>query len=201
MDEHIASLIGQIRQIETEIERKLGERRKDLKYRLDNRRVIFERAAIEQQRKFKIGLFRFLRKSPLLNILTSPFIYGMIAPFAFLDLSIWIYQRTCFAAWRVPRVNRADYIVFDRHRLAYLNSIQKLNCLYCGYANGLIAMVREVAGRTEQYWCPIKHAIRVRSTHNRYREFAEYGDAEDFLRKSRELRRQLEAEARAANAR
>jgi hypothetical protein len=65
----------------------------------------------------------------------------------------------------------------DRHRLAYLNGIEKLNCAYCTYANGLIAYVREVAGRTEQYWCPIRHARRIPAPHRRYAHFFEYGDA------------------------
>jgi len=32
----------------------------------------------------------------------------------------------------------------DRHHLAYLNVIEKLNCEYCGYANGVFAYVREI---------------------------------------------------------
>ena len=63
----------------------------------------------------------------------------------------------------------------DRRKLAYLNSIEKFNCVYCEYVNGLIAYVQEIAGRTEQYWCPIKHAMRVKSMHSRYRHFLDYG--------------------------
>ena len=46
---------------------------------------------------------------------------------------------------------RGQYIVIDRHRLKYLNAIEKLNCVYCGYGNGVIAYARDIAGRTEQY--------------------------------------------------
>ena len=70
----------------------------------------------------------------------------------------------------------------DRHRLAYLNGLEKLNCLYCSYANGVIAYVRDIAARTEQYWCPIRHARRVRHPHERYESFAAYGDAAGFRR-------------------
>jgi hypothetical protein len=48
--------------------------------------------------------------------------------------------------------------------------------------------VREVAGRTEQYWCPIRHARRIRGAHPRYSEFVEYGDAEGYKRKLIPLR-------------
>jgi hypothetical protein len=50
-------------------------------------------------------------------------------------------------------------------------------CVYCGYANGVIAYARKIASRTEQYWCPIKHALRIRDPHVRYAQFLEYGDA------------------------
>jgi hypothetical protein len=31
-----------------------------------------------------------------------------------------------------------------------------VNCVYCGYFNGLIAYVQEIAARTEQFWLPHK---------------------------------------------
>ena len=77
---------------------------------------------------------------------------------------------------------------------AYLNALEKLNCAYCSYANGLIAYVREIAARTEQYWCPIKHARRVVGAHPRYVLFDDYGDAENYQQRAAELREQLEKE-------
>jgi hypothetical protein len=79
----------------------------------------------------------------------------------------------------------------DRRRLAYLNGIEKANCTFCSYANGLFAYVREVAARTEQYWCPIKHARRIAAPHRRYDAFFDYGDAEGFRRGLVALRRTL----------
>ena len=61
-----------------------------------------------------------------------------------------------------------------------MNALEKLNCAYCSYANGLIAYVREIAGRTEQYWCPIKHARRVIGAHPGYAAFMDYGDADGY---------------------
>jgi hypothetical protein len=77
-------------------------------------------------------------------------------------------------------VRRSDYLVFDRHHLSYLNGLEKLNCAYCSYANGLLAYAREIAGRTELHWCPIKHARRVLGAHGTYHEFDDYGDAEAY---------------------
>ena len=86
----------------------------------------------------------------------------------------------CFRAYGIARVSRSDYIALDRGRLAYLNWIEALNCAYCGYGNGVIAYVREISSRTEQYWCPIKHAVRISDPHKRYYEFLEFGDAEGY---------------------
>ena len=80
----------------------------------------------------------------------------------------------------IPRVRRLDYLVNDRHRLAYLNNIEKLNCAYCGYANGVVAYAREILSRTEEYWCPIRHAHHVLDAHDRYPGFYPYGDAQGY---------------------
>lgn len=83
-------------------------------------------------------------------------------------------------------------MAFDRTDLPYLNFIEKFNCFYCSYGNGVAAYVREVAAKTEQYWCPMKHARRIKSTHGRYARFFEYGDAESFWQGLERLHRQYE---------
>ena len=89
----------------------------------------------------------------------------MVVPIALIDASFTIYQGLCFPLYGIAHVRRSVYIAaVDRRHLAYLNAIEKLNCVYCGYANGVLAYVREIAGRTEQYWCPIRHAKPVRGT-------------------------------------
>ena len=66
--------------------------------------------------------------------------------------------------------------------------MQKLNCLYCDYANGVLAYASEVAGRTEWYWCPIKHPDNAQRAHGHYDKFIEYGDGEDFPKKHKARR-------------
>lgn len=148
-----------------------------------------------QQRRYKTGLFRFLIRSRLLVILSAPVIYAGWVPFLLMDLFVSVYQAICFPIYRIPRVRRADYIVFDRADLPYLNLIEKFNCFYCSYGNGVAAYTREVAARTEQYWCPIKHARRVRAAHDHYPKFFDYGDAEAFQQGLNRLRRQYDDEA------
>jgi hypothetical protein len=59
----------------------------------------------------------------------------VLVPLAFLDAAVSLYQAVCFRLWRLPRARRRDCFRIDRHKLAYLSPLQKLNCVYCGYAN------------------------------------------------------------------
>jgi hypothetical protein len=132
---------------------------------------------------------RFLLDSSFLTLLTAPVIWGCLIPIVFMDMVGSFYQAICFPIYGIPKVRRSDYIALDRHRLAYLNAIEKLNCDYCGYANGVLAYFSEIAARTEQYWCPIKHALRIKSVHGRYKNFFDYGDAEGYRKRIEEVRR------------
>lgn len=145
---------------------------------------------LHQQRRYKTGLFRFLLRSRLLVALTAPVIYIGWIPFLLMDLFVTVYQGICFPIYRIPKVKRADCLIFDRGELPYLNAIEKFNCFYCAYGNGIAAYTREVAARTEQYWCPIKHARRISAAHARYPDFFDYGDAEAYSQGLNRLRRQ-----------
>ena len=173
-------LLARIRVLQDELEQEFTRRRAQFRYRLENDRVVFESEIRRHHREFRVRLGTFLRQTRPLVVLSAPVIYSLILPFVLLDLFVTLYQRICFPVYGIARVKRADFIRIDRHHLAYLNGLQKLNCVYCGYANGLIAYVREIAGRTEAYWCPIKHAARVEGRHGHYAGFVDYGDAEGF---------------------
>jgi len=175
-------------------------RRVMLRYRLERGRAFFEDATVKAQRQARKSTVASLGQTYLRNLVAAPFIYGLIFPLAALDLFATVYQAVAFRLWDIPRVSRRDYVILDRHRLAYLNWVRKLNCLYCGYANGVLAYVTQIARRTEQYWCPIKHAVRIRNVDSRYLDFADYGDAdnieEEFRRQRAALRKDDEASRR-----
>lgn len=173
-------LLARIRVLQDELEQEFTRRRAQFRYRLENDRVVFESEIRRHHREFRVRLGAFLRQTRPLVVLSAPVIYSLILPFVLLDLFVTLYQRICFPVYGIARVKRADFIRIDRHHLAYLNGLQKLNCIYCGYCNGLIGYVQEVAGRTEAYWCPIKHAARVGAHHAYYAQFVDYGDAEGF---------------------
>lgn len=191
MATRLDDLVKRLKNLEDEFEREIEERRTSFHYRISRGRVIFEKEVATEHRMLKVRITKFLRNAPIATLLIAPIIYGLIVPLLILDLSVWLYQAVCFAAWGIAPARRSDYIVLDRRHLAYLNFIQKVNCEYCSYANGLISYVQEVAARTEQFWCPIKHAVRVKSHHARYRYFIEYGDAEGFRERLCDLRKDV----------
>jgi hypothetical protein len=125
---------------------------------------------------FKKSLWPYLRGIHPLVILTSPIIYLCSLPFLLLDLAVTIYQAVCFPVYGIAKVPREKYMVFDRGSLRYLNVIEKIGCVYCSYANGLLAYVVEIAARTEQHFCPIKHARKLLGSHPHYANFVPYGD-------------------------
>ena len=85
-------------------------------------------------------------------------------------------------------MRRGDYLVFDRHPLGYLNFIEKIHCTYCEYGNGLMGYMAEILARTEEYFCPIKHACKILATHSRYNRFLAYGEADAYEAKLEEFR-------------
>ena len=194
MKSPIDDILERMALLERELERELRGAQARWRYRFEAGRVIFEREVHAAHARVRRSVLRFLGESSLLNLLTAPLIYGLVVPIALLDISITLYQQLCFRAYGIARVRRSGYIVIDRNHLAYLNAIEKLNCVYCGYANGVFAYVREVAGRTEQYWCPIRHAKRVRAPHGLYRDFVDFGDAEGYRTRLLPLREELREE-------
>ena len=183
MPPQIDELMEKLRAVEAEIEIEMAKRREALRYHLENKRIVFEKEALRMQRAIKVKLSRYIRDANPWIALSAPVIYALIVPIALLDLATMAYQAICFPVYGIPKVRRRDYLVFDRHHLAYLNAVEKINCAYCSYASGVAGFFREVAARTEVYWCPIKHARRVLGPHPHYQGFADFGDAEAFRAK------------------
>jgi hypothetical protein len=135
---------------------------------------------LNEHRRLKRSSWKHLRSTRRLVILSSPLIYACVIPFLLLDAAVALYQLVCFPIYGIPKVRRKDYLVFDRGRLAYLNTIEKVGCIYCSYANGLLALITEIAARTEQHFCPIKHNRTLLQVHSRYAKFLPYGDARAY---------------------
>ncbi|MGA3188419.1 MAG: hypothetical protein ABSF22_15040 [Bryobacteraceae bacterium] len=181
-------MTDRIKSLEKELKSVLAEKEREFEYHFANGKARFEEAVLQKHRSLKQWLPTYLRNSSILAYLTAPVIYSGIVPFCFLDLFLTVYQGICFPVYGVPKVRREDYIIFDRANLKYLNLLERLNCAFCSYGNGLFAYATEIAARTEQHWCPIKHAKRLRAPHSRYSHFFEYGDAQQYSQKVETVR-------------
>lgn len=98
-----------------------------------------------------------------------------LIPLVIADIFLEIYHRICFPLYGLPYVKRSRYIrIWDRPQLKYLKGFDKIACAYCGYGNGWLHYASEIAGRTEKYWCGIKH--------NQYKGFIAQKHQKDFLK-------------------
>lgn len=191
MPNRIEDLLKQITQLEDELGATLRERQQQISYRLKGKRVEFEQSISQTHKNLKTSVFHTLFINRPQNLITAPIIYGMMIPLVLMDILISFYQYTCFPIYGMARVKRRPYFVFDRDQLQYLNIVQKINCQYCAYGNGLMAYAGEIIARTEQYFCPIKHAKKRLGAHPRYLEFSEFGDAEHFRAELTKMRKEL----------
>jgi len=180
MTPQIEILLDKIKALETELIEELQKQEKEFSYEIQKSRVFFEKNVINRHKEYAKRLFNYITDAPLKHILSAPLIWGCMIPSLLMDATISLYQAICFPIYGIPKVKRQDYIVFDRQYLRYLNLIEKINCAYCSYVNGLFAYLQEIGARTEQFWCPIKHAKRIKTLHSRYQKFISYGDAETY---------------------
>ncbi|MGI9406288.1 MAG: hypothetical protein ACR2O4_07950 [Hyphomicrobiaceae bacterium] len=141
---------------------------------------------LQRQRRLRKGLLPYLGEYSLLVVLTAPVIYSTFFALVILDVFLTVYQWICFPVYGLEKVKRRDFIVIDRHQLAYLNVLEKLNCVFCGYANGLLAYSAEIASRTEAFWCPIKHAAKTEGLHPRTEEFVSFQDGVGYRLKQQQ---------------
>ncbi len=190
----VARIVERLREAERGLTRQVDARQRQWQVKVRRGHLRFDQELREAHRRLKQSLPAYIGHGSLLSLLTAPVIYSLIIPLALLDLWTTAYQWVCFPIYGIRRVRRRAYFVLDRHTLAYLNGIEKMNCTFCSYANGLIAYVREVAARTEQYWCPIKHARTIAAPHQRYHLFFDYGDGHGYHRELKTLRHALRGE-------
>jgi hypothetical protein len=192
MDNRLNEILNEIRALEKSVQEEIKRKEEEFRYKVWKRKVIFEEEILRIQKTFSHGIVKYILEARPLNILSAPVIYFMIGPALFLDFAVTLYQFICFPIYRIPKVKRRDHVILDRHYLKYLNAIERLNCDYCSYFNGLASYISEIGARTEQYWCPIKHSSGKARPHSRYHQFADYGDAAAYREKLDILRRKFE---------
>ncbi len=190
MSKAIDDLLVRIQALREELEQELQKKREEIEFIIRDKRVHFTQELQARQHLYKLSLLRYVLGARWLVALTAPLIYCGFVPFLLLDLFLTVYQGICFPIYGIPKARRSDYMTFDRGDLPYLNLLERFNCFYCSYGNGVAAYFREVAARTEQYWCPIKHARRILGAHEKYPHYFEFGDAEAYRKGLDRLREQ-----------
>jgi hypothetical protein len=180
MNDRIRNLLNQMAVLEDEMLSLLHNQETKMFFEIKGRRIEFEKSIKQTHRKLRKSFLHWLVTYRPQNLITGPIIYGMIFPLLMLDAFVSFYQASCFPIYGIVKVRRRDYIVLDRQHLDYLNFVEKFHCTYCAYGVGLAAYIAEIISRTEQYFCPIKHAHKILGTHRRYLGFIEYGDSADY---------------------
>lgn len=191
LDEILKRLDSIQNELEGELERIYEEKRESFQYTLEKHKVRFKSKIRDFQRQHKKGLIKFFIDAEIKHILSAPVIYSIIFPLVFLDILITLYQHICFRIYGIPLVDRSKYILIDHQHLDYLNVIEKMNCMYCGYGNGLMSYSKEIIALTEQYWCPIKHANKVLDAHRLTGNFVDYGDVEAYRKNLASIRKMI----------
>ena len=188
MSDKIREIIEEIEDMKQKLGEEIALHEKHISYEIQNGYVRFEKEVLDKQKENMKNLLSWFRDIPPLHLLTAPIIYGMVIPAVFFDVILFIYQQVIFRIYKFKFIKRSDYVVFDRQYLGYLNSIEKMNCMFCSYFNGLMHYASAIASRTELYFCPIKHAKKIAYEHEFYDTFLSYGDGDEYQEKLKERR-------------
>ena len=191
MNPKIKEIIEQMEELEEKLKSEIEEYESDIRYEIKEGYVKFEEEVLAKQRENMKNLYLFFAETPMMHFLSSPLVYAMVIPALFLDIMIFFYQNIIFRIYGFEFVKRSDYVVFDRQYLRYLNIIEKINCLYCSYFNGVMHYSAAIAAKTELYFCPIRHAKKTLYRHRHYKKFLAYGDGDKYQDKLKEIRENI----------
>ena len=187
MDSKIKQIQEKIDELEQALQHEQERLAEKYGFSIRQKRIEFLQKFRERNRTFRIPTWKYAIPVNIRHVLSIPFIYVMIVPTIILDLFLTMFNWIALPLYHIPVVKRGDYIVYDRQFLDYLNHIQKINCLYCTYVNGVFAYAVEIGGRTERYWCPIKAAHKRPAGNKWYADYADYGNPEQWLEKFNNL--------------
>ena len=192
MSERIKEMMVEIEDLKQKLKEEIEQQEKKIDYEIKNGYIRFEDEVLSKQKENMKHLLAWFGETPFIQLLSAPIVYGMVLPALLLDLMLFVYTYVVGRVFKITFVQRKDYIVFDRQYLGYLNIVEKLNCLYCAYFNGLMQYSAAIAGRTELYFCPIKHAKKIAYDHNYYDAFFTYGDGDDYPERLKKLREEVQ---------
>ena len=199
MNDNIQTMIEEIEALKIKLKKEIAQKEQDIAYEVRKGRIHFSEEVLKNQQERITHFFQYLKEAPFLHIFSAPIVYMMVVPAAILDVLLFIYVSVIFPIYKFPKIKRSDYVVFDRQYLGYLNFIEKLNCVYCSYFNGLMNYTVAVAARSELYFCPIKHAKKIAYTHEHYYDFLPYADATSYHDKLQECQEKAQNKKKVSN--
>ena len=126
MSPYVERFVERLRDAEDDLKREVDEQQRRWHYRIHHGRVWFDKELRESHRHLRQSIPAYILQGDLLSLLTAPVVYSLLLPFALLDLWVTLYQWVCFPIYGMPRVPRRRYFTVDRHKLAYLNGIEKV---------------------------------------------------------------------------
>ena len=106
MSPYVDRIVANLREAEEALFRDVREQQQRWRYRVHRRRVWFDEEVRRAHKQLKQSIPAFLRHGSLLNLLTTPIIYSLAAPFLLLDIWvtayqwIWMYARVLNAMMR-----------------------------------------------------------------------------------------------------
>ena len=190
MSDEIRTIIADIEAMKVKLGEEIAKQEEHVSYEIKNGYISFEKEVLEKQKGNMKSLWRWFAETPFLHLLSSPIVYMMIFPAILLDIMLFIYTIVVSKVFKFDFHSRSNYVVFDRQYLGYLNIMEKINCMYCSYFNGVMAYASSIASRTELYFCPIKHAKKVAYKHEFYDMFLSYGE-DKYQEKLKKLREKI----------
>jgi hypothetical protein len=188
MTNKIRAMMEEIEKKKQQLREEIAKEEKKIRFEIKNGSVVFEDEILARQKAHMKALRAWFKEIPFIQLLSAPVIYGMVIPAVILDISLFFYKIVVGKVFRIKFAKRSDYIVYDRQYLGYLNIIEKFNCMYCSYFNGLMHYATAIAGRTELYFCPIKHAKKIAYEHPFHDNFFNYADGEAYQERLKKLR-------------
>ena len=191
MNSKIKEMIEEIETMKKRLGDEIAKEEAHISFEIRNGSVHFEKEMIENQKENMMHLWAWFREIPFVQLLSAPVVYMMVLPALLLDVMLFVYTNVVSRVFKIRFGKRSDYLVFDRQYLGYLNVVEKLNCLYCAYFNGLMQYASAVAGRTEFYFCPIKHAKKIAYKHEFYDAFLPYGEGKEYQKNLKDLRNEV----------
>ncbi|KKP68329.1 MAG: hypothetical protein UR66_C0006G0030 [Candidatus Moranbacteria bacterium GW2011_GWE1_35_17] len=183
MDSKIKRILEKMEALNIALKKEHARLAKKYGFYFSQKKIVFLKKIKIKNKRFRIPVWKYVIPKNIRHAMSLPFIYMMIVPAVILDIFLTIYHAVAFPLYKIPKVRRSEYIIYDRKFLDYLNVVQKVHCLYCSYINGLFAYAVEIAARTERYWCPIKAASKMNAPHSWYKDFADYGNPQEWNQK------------------